>query len=88
MIITSAPNPFTPDSAKSKMDKFSKITNWTKLKNKQYHRKVLLKRLSNEWSHLRDLSIELKLKKLCIIQAFTLGVKGLWGENYGHNFRA
>ena len=25
--------PFTPDSAKSKMDKFSKFTNWLKLEN-------------------------------------------------------
>ena len=35
-------NPFTSDSAKSKIDKFSKITNWVKLKNKQHHSKVLL----------------------------------------------
>ena len=27
-------NPFTPNSAKSKIDKFSKITNWVKLKKK------------------------------------------------------
>ena len=27
---------------KSKVDKFSKITNWVKLKNKRYHSKVLL----------------------------------------------
>ena len=30
-------NPFTPDSAKSKIDKFSKINSWVKLKNKQQH---------------------------------------------------
>ena len=35
-------NPFTPESAKSKIDKFSKIANWVKLKNKQHHSKVLL----------------------------------------------
>ena len=36
-------NSFTPDSAKAKIYKFSKITNWVKLnKNKQHHRKVLL----------------------------------------------
>ena len=34
--------PFTPNSAKSKIDKFSKITNWVKLKNKQHHSKELL----------------------------------------------
>ena len=39
--------PFTPScSAKSKSDKFSKITNWVKLKNKQHPSKVL--QLSNE----------------------------------------
>ena len=30
-------NPLTPDSAESKIDNFCKITNWVKLKNKQYH---------------------------------------------------
>ena len=35
-------NPFTPESAKSIIDKFSKIKNWIKLKNKQHHCKVLL----------------------------------------------
>ena len=35
-------NPFTPDSAKSIIDRFSKITNWRKLQNKQQHSKVLL----------------------------------------------
>ena len=34
--------PFTPDSAKSKIDKFSKITNWVKLETLQLHNKVLL----------------------------------------------
>ena len=28
-------NPFTPGSAKSKFDQFSKVTNWRKFKNKQ-----------------------------------------------------
>ena len=46
-------NPFTPDSAKSKMDKFSKMTNWVKLKNI----KMLV------------LFIEPKVKKLCITHA-------------------
>ena len=46
---------FNPDSTKSKIVKFSKITNWVKLKNKQHHSKVLNKaqQLSNERSHLR-----------------------------------
>ena len=35
-------NPFTLDNAKSKIDKYSKITNWVKLKNKQHCSKVLL----------------------------------------------
>ena len=33
--------PFTFDSGKSKIDQFSKITNWVKLKNKQHHSKVM-----------------------------------------------
>ena len=49
-------NPFTPaDSVMSKIiDKFSKITNWVKLKNKKHCSKVLL----------RVLSIESKIRKL------------------------
>ena len=39
-------NSVTPDSAKSKTGKFSKITNWVKLKSKQQHSKV--QQLSNE----------------------------------------
>ena len=35
-------NPFILDSAGSKIDKFSKITNWVKLKNKQHRSKGLL----------------------------------------------
>ena len=35
-------NPFTPDSAECKINKFSKITKWVKLKNKQHHSEVLL----------------------------------------------
>ena len=55
---------FTPDRAKSKIDKSFKIRNWVKLKNKQP---------SNEWSHFRVLSIESKVRKLCSTQGFTLG---------------
>ena len=33
--------------------------------------------LSNEWSHFRVLPIESKVRKLCMTQCFTLGVKGL-----------
>ena len=32
--------------------------------------------LSNEWLHFRVLSIESKVRKLCITQGFILGVKG------------
>ena len=35
-------NPFTSDSAKYKIDKFSKVTIWVKLKNNHHHSKVLL----------------------------------------------
>ena len=35
-------NPFTPDSAKSKTDQFSKIENSNWGTNKQHHNKVLL----------------------------------------------
>ena len=35
-------SPFTADTANSKIVKFSKITNWLKLKNKQHHNKVSL----------------------------------------------
>ena len=55
---------FTPDSAKSQSDKFSKITNWIRLKNKQPHSTGFC-------------LIESKVRKLCITQGFTLGVKGL-----------
>ena len=64
-------NPLIPDSAKSKSDKFQKLDNWGKLK------KSTAQQLSNEWSHFRILSLESKLRKLCITQGFTLGVKGL-----------
>ena len=35
-------NPFTPAKSKIIIDKFSKITNWEKLRNKQHHSEVLL----------------------------------------------
>ena len=57
-------NPYIPDSAKSKTVTFSKITNWGKYN-------------ANEWSHFRVLYMESKVRKLCITQGFTLGVKGL-----------
>ena len=43
-----------------------------KLKNKQHHSKV---QLSNEWSHFGVLPIESKVRKICISQGFTLGVR-------------
>ena len=61
-------NRFTSDSAKSKIDEFSKFTNWLELKNNN----------SPMNGHtLGFLSIESKVRKLCITQGFTLGVKGL-----------
>ena len=52
--------PLNPDSAKPK------ITNWVKT----------AQLLSNEWLHFRVLSVEAKVRKLCITQCFTLGVRG------------
>ena len=52
-------NPFTPDSGKSKINTNSKLT------NKQHHSKV---HFSNEWSHFWVLSIESKVRTLCITQ--------------------
>ena len=67
-------SPFIPDSVKSKLtDKFSKIHNWVELKNKQYHSRVLL----NSFPKERALSKESNVRKLCISQGFTLGVKWL-----------
>ena len=70
--------PFTPDIAKSKINKFSKITNWVKLKTKQLHRKV-----TAHTAFQRLVSVR-KGIKLCITQGFTLGVKGL--NNYWTRF--
>ena len=58
---------FTPDSAKSKIDEFYKVTNWVKLKTKQHHSKVL----RNSFPMNGHTSIESKLRKLCITQGFT-----------------
>ena len=46
---TLSPVHFTPDSAKSKIDQFSQITNWVKVKNKQDSKssKVLLNSFPN-----------------------------------------
>ena len=38
-------SPLTPDSAKSEINKFSKITNWVKLKNGRFYSTDELKRL-------------------------------------------
>ena len=78
MKITTLYNPFTRESAKSKPYKFSKITNWLKLKNKQHHSSA--QQLSNEWSHLRVLSIESKVGKVCAAQWFhSARVNGVQG---------
>ena len=45
-------NPMTPDSVKSKTDKFYKITNWVKMKNKEPPKESTAQQLSNEWSNL------------------------------------
>ena len=62
---------FTPDSARSKIDKFSKTTNMVKLINKQYHSKVLLISFPMNGHTLK------KVRKLFITHGFTLGVVGL-----------
>ena len=67
--------PFTPDSAKSKIDPFSRITNWGKLK-------VLPNSFPMNCHTLGfSRSMESKVRKLCITQAFTPGIKGLNGGN-------
>ena len=53
---------------------FFQITNWVKLKNK-HHREIIHN--SNEWLHFRVLSMESIVRKLCITQGFTPGLKGL-----------
>ena len=60
-------NPFTNDSAKSKTDKFYQ----------NYKPGTIDQQFPNEWLHFRVLSIESKLRKLCIAKDFTLGAKGL-----------
>ena len=71
----SAVNPFTSDSATSKINKFSEITNWV---NKQLHSNLsTAQQLSKEWSHFRVLYMESKVTTLCITQGFILEVKGL-----------
>ena len=51
------------EDAKSKPEKFSKITNWVKLKNKQTApRSSTAQQLSNEWLHFRFLPIDSKVK--------------------------
>ena len=74
-------NPFTADNAKSKINNLAKTTNWLKLKNKQSQTKVWLNIDSFSMSvyTLGVPPIESKVIKLCIIQSFTLGFKGLNG---------
>ena len=55
-------NAFTPDSAKSKIDKLSKITNEIKLKNKHHYSKLLLNSFPINGNTLGF--IESKVKKL------------------------
>ena len=58
-------NSFNRDSAKYQIDKFSKVTNWVKLKNKQPHSKVLLNSFPMNGHTLGFcLSIESKVRKL------------------------
>ena len=64
--------PFTPESAKSKIDNYLNVENWTKLK-KKHHSKVML----NSFSMFTLKRVLSKVGKRCITQSFTLGVKGL-----------
>ena len=61
-------NPLTPNSAKSKIDKFSKITNWVKLKKKQHCRKVLINSFPMNGHR------ESEVRKFCTTHSSTVGV--------------
>ena len=69
-------SPFTPDSDKSKIDNFFQNYKLGTIKKNSTTVKYC-STASNEWSHFRVLSIESEVRKLCIMQGFTLGVKGL-----------
>ena len=61
LLIRGVFNHFTPDRTKSKIDTFSKITNWVQLKNKQHYSKVLLNSFAMIW-HFGVLSMDSKLE--------------------------
>ena len=65
-------NPFTLNSTKSKIDIFSKITNWVELKNKQHNSKVLVNSFPKHRHTVHKIN--------SITQGFILGVKGLINE--------
>ena len=66
--LNSATNHFIPNSSKSKIDKFSKITIWVKLKSKLLHCKELLKNFSKNSNTLEDC---LYNQKFCTAQLLT-----------------
>ena len=65
-------NPFTPNSAKSKI-----CYKLGKIEQQIAPMQSTAQQLSNLWSHFRALYIESKVRKLCITQGFILGVDGL-----------
>ena len=65
---------FTSDRAESKIDKFSKITNWVKLKNKQHHSKLQLNSLMPMNGHtLGFYPLNQKLENVLYYPRFHLG---------------
>ena len=60
--------PFTSESVKSKIDKFSQITYWSKLKNNQHHRKVPLNNFSMKGHRVKSLKAAYQPKFKCEIE--------------------
>ena len=67
----------TPDSDNSKSDNVPKLQIGKKIEKQTVSQSGTAEQLSNEWAHFRVLTIESKVRKLCITQGFTLGVRGL-----------
>ena len=67
-------NPFTPDSGKFKIDKFPKMSNLVKLKNRQYLSKVLLNSFRMNGHTLEFCPLNQNLENFFSPNGFTLGL--------------